>query len=176
MTAVDTDSDGTDDCADDCPQDANKTTAGVCGCGVADTDTDGDGSADCVDSCENDASKTQPGVCGCGVADSDTDGNGILDCLDPSATTQPSRPRVKILNRRKSGKRIIVVVIPKGQFQNVTYTISVAQRGRVVASKGTSRLRARFRLGSTGRHAISYTVSVTGGATSQASPKRKIRL
>ena len=67
---------------DECPNDPNKTTPGVCGCGVADTDTDGDGTPDCNDDCPTDPNKTTPGVCGCGVADTDTDGDGTLDCND----------------------------------------------------------------------------------------------
>lgn len=80
--AEDTDSDGTMDCSDSCPQDANKVAAWICGCGIADTDTDGDGTADCTDQCEQDAAKTAPGTCGCGIADTDTDGDGTLDCTD----------------------------------------------------------------------------------------------
>jgi hypothetical protein len=46
----DSDGDGVADGADTCPTDPNKTTsAGQCGCGVAETDTDSDGTADCVD-------------------------------------------------------------------------------------------------------------------------------
>lgn len=36
---------------DGCPTDANKTTAGVCGCGATDVDVDGDGICDTVDDC-----------------------------------------------------------------------------------------------------------------------------
>lgn len=34
-----------------CPDDPNKTSPGVCGCGVADADSDDDGIMDCVDNC-----------------------------------------------------------------------------------------------------------------------------
>lgn len=67
---------------DDCPDDPNKTEAGTCGCGVADTDTDGDSTPDCNDDCPNDLSKTEPGVCGCGVSEIDTDNDRIADCND----------------------------------------------------------------------------------------------
>lgn len=43
----DTDSDGTDDCHEECDQDPNKTEPGICGCGVPDDDSDGDGILDC---------------------------------------------------------------------------------------------------------------------------------
>ncbi|MEZ4739657.1 MAG: hypothetical protein R2818_09995 [Flavobacteriales bacterium] len=48
------DSDGTADCNDACPNDPNKITPGICGCGVSDLDTDSDGTADCNDLCPND--------------------------------------------------------------------------------------------------------------------------
>lgn len=67
---------------DECPNDANKTLAGVCGCGTNDTDSDGDGTPDCLDKCPSDANKTLAGACGCGVSDTDSDGDGIPDCND----------------------------------------------------------------------------------------------
>jgi hypothetical protein len=67
---------------DGCPDDPNKTSPGLCGCGVSDVDTDGDGTPDCNDSCPNDPQKTSPGVCGCGVSDVDSDGDGTPDCND----------------------------------------------------------------------------------------------
>lgn len=80
---IDSDSDGTLDCADTCPFDVSKVSAGACGCGITDTpDSDLDGAFDCNDSCSADPAKTQPGICGCGVADSDTDGDGSFDCQD----------------------------------------------------------------------------------------------
>ena len=59
-----------------------RRTAGVCGCGVADTDSDNDGTPDCHDACPNDPNKTAPGTCGCGVADTDSDNDGTPDCHD----------------------------------------------------------------------------------------------
>ncbi len=79
---TDSDDDGTLDCNDGCPNDANKTEAGICGCGIADTDSDSDGTADCNDGCPNDADKTAPGECGCGVADTDSDNDSTADCND----------------------------------------------------------------------------------------------
>ncbi len=64
----DRDGDGTPDCMDGCPDDANKTEPGVCGCGVADDDSDGDGVADCNDNC--------PCIINPGQQDSDGDGIG----------------------------------------------------------------------------------------------------
>jgi len=66
----------------DCPWDPNKTSPGVCGCGVPDTDTDGDGTPDCIDECPNDSNKTEPGQCGCGTPDTDSDGDGTANCVD----------------------------------------------------------------------------------------------
>ncbi len=81
-TFIDSDSDGTCDFNDGCPNDPNKITPGDCGCGVADTDTDMDGTADCNDACPNDSNKITPGDCGCGVADTDSDLDGTADCND----------------------------------------------------------------------------------------------
>ena len=67
----DTDGDSTPDCLEECTSDPNKTEAGQCGCGNADTDSDGDATADCLDSCDDDPNKVDEGVCGCGVADTD---------------------------------------------------------------------------------------------------------
>jgi hypothetical protein len=86
LNATDTDGDGTPDCTDGCPNDANKIAPGVCGCGVSDVDTDGDGTPDCNDGCPNDPNKIAPGVCGCGVSDVDTDGDGTPDCHDGCPT------------------------------------------------------------------------------------------
>ncbi|MEE9438418.1 MAG: GEVED domain-containing protein, partial [Saprospiraceae bacterium] len=79
---VDTDNDGTPDCNDGCPNDANKIETGQCGCGIADTDSDSDGTSDCNDACPNDANKISIGQCGCGVSDIDSDSDGTADCND----------------------------------------------------------------------------------------------
>ena len=92
LAAIDSDSDGSPDADDLCPQDPLKTAPGVCGCGVADVDTDGDGVPDCVDGCPNDPLKTAPGACGCGVVDVDRDGDGVADCNDPDGGN-PSNTR-----------------------------------------------------------------------------------
>ena len=65
----DTDTDGTPDCLDGCPNDMNKVAPGLCGCGVLDNDEDNDGVPDCQDRCP-------------GVPDVDSDSDGVLDCLD----------------------------------------------------------------------------------------------
>ncbi len=78
----DSDGDGTTDCADQCPNDPNKTDPGACGCDAIDTDTDGDGAADCEDACPNDPAKQYPGSCGCGFPESDADADGYADCVD----------------------------------------------------------------------------------------------
>jgi hypothetical protein len=82
VNSLDSDGDGTPNCADGCPNDPSKITPGACGCGVADVDSDGDGALDCVDACPNDPAKVAPGACGCGVADTDTDGDSTPDCHD----------------------------------------------------------------------------------------------
>ncbi len=93
---VDSDSDGTPDSRDNCPDDANKTEPGDCGCGTLDTDSDGDGVADCDDNCPDTANADQddfdsdgvgdecdncPSVANADQADGDEDGLG--DECDP---------------------------------------------------------------------------------------------
>src|SRR5205814_842760 len=65
-----------------CPDDANKTNPGQCGCDVPDTDSDEDGVPDCLDGCPNDHQKISEGKCGCGNPETDSDGDGTPDCLD----------------------------------------------------------------------------------------------
>lgn len=74
------------DTTDNCPDDPDKTNAGVCGCGVPDTDSDGDGSPNCVDGCPSNAPKTSAGVCGCAVPDTDSDSDGSPNCVDGCPT------------------------------------------------------------------------------------------
>ncbi len=64
----DADGDGAGDVCDGCPDDVDKTSAGVCGCGVSDGDGDGDGVSDCADNCPAEANANQ--------ADTDNDGDG----------------------------------------------------------------------------------------------------
>jgi subtilisin family serine protease len=85
---------------DQCLTDRNKTTPGVCGCGVADTDSDGDGTPNCKDSCPSDRGKVSPGACGCGIADTDANGNGKIDCLDTGlGSIVPEKPQVRVRGR-----------------------------------------------------------------------------
>jgi len=69
-------------CNDACPTDPNKIAAGNCGCGIPDTDSDNDGTPNCNDACPNDANKILAGDCGCGNADEDNNNNGTSDCLE----------------------------------------------------------------------------------------------
>ena len=52
--ATDSDADGTADCLDGCPADADKIAAGACGCGVADSDANANGTADCLETARAD--------------------------------------------------------------------------------------------------------------------------
>ena len=87
LILIDSDSDGTCDAEDSCPDDPNKTAPGACGCGVEDVDTDSDGTLDCFDGCPSDPDKTEPGECGCGVVDEDLNENGIIDCNETQGCT-----------------------------------------------------------------------------------------
>ncbi len=73
--SLDSDGDGVPDCLDGCPNDANKTSPGICGCGVPDTDSDGDGTPDCNDNCPFDATKLEPGADGCNATEPITGGD-----------------------------------------------------------------------------------------------------
>ncbi|MBL7951114.1 MAG: lamin tail domain-containing protein [Flavobacteriales bacterium] len=91
--APDSDADGLCDELDGCPNDADKTEPGACGCGVADVDGDNDGVADCIDNCaavanagQEDADADGAGD-GCDVcpndADNDVDEDGFCADVDP---------------------------------------------------------------------------------------------
>src|SRR5262249_5799583 len=60
----DIDGDGVSDVDDECPLDAAKSHAGVCGCYVDDRDFDGDGALDCQDGCPLDPEETATGCQG----------------------------------------------------------------------------------------------------------------
>lgn len=82
------------DDVDECPDDPDKNTPGVCGCGVPDDDADEDGTPDCIDECRTDPAKTEPGECGCGAPDVDDDSDGSFacnDCDDANANAFPGQ-------------------------------------------------------------------------------------
>ncbi len=62
---TDSDTDGTPDCVDECPEDNPQIIKGICGCGDDNADSDSDGLADCVDPCPLDDDPTLGGGCGC---------------------------------------------------------------------------------------------------------------
>jgi Tol biopolymer transport system component len=161
VTPGDEDSDGTNDCDDECPTDADKTEPGTCGCGTAETDTDSDGTPDCTDECSEDSEKSEEGVCGCGVADSDTNGNGIADCLDFSSTTQPRKPVVFYRKRRRALRVIIPTDIPGFQYQIQVLKGRRTLRKRITR-RGNNRLPAR-RLSGVIR--VRYRVILDDGTT-----------
>ena len=51
----DSDGDGVIDCFDECPNDLNKITPGICGCEISDLDEDNDGYPFCIDLCDTNA-------------------------------------------------------------------------------------------------------------------------
>jgi len=94
---LDSDSDGTPNVSDQCPNDASKTSPGACGCSVPDVDADSDGKCDAVDNCPNAANADQADTDGDGVGDScdncpnaanadqaDADADGVGDACKPS--------------------------------------------------------------------------------------------
>lgn len=85
---------------DNCPDDPDKTEAGICGCGVPDTDSDGDGIADCVDNCPNDYNPGQEDLDGDSVGDvcDDADNDGFTsdeDCDDLDSSINPDACDIK---------------------------------------------------------------------------------
>jgi hypothetical protein len=108
----DTDIDGAGDACDECVSDPDKTTAGVCGCGVADVDADGDSYYACADDCDDGNGAINPAAeevcdgvdnnCSGGIDDGltfDLDGDGFStpdsctgtkdDCDDSNASINP---------------------------------------------------------------------------------------
>lgn len=86
------DGDGDDVCrpTDQCDDDPDKTTPGVCGCNSSDSNQDGDQWLDCEEQCDTDPLKQYPGECGCGTSDIDTDRDGVPDCHDGCPTDPTS--------------------------------------------------------------------------------------
>jgi hypothetical protein len=147
---------------DFCPNDSQKDTPGLCGCGVSDQDSDRDGVVDCKDACASDALKVAPGQCGCGKIDDDRDRDGIADCVDlcpddPNRTTPGAEgcgaptigsvgptptpvpvPQVRLLNppRVKVSKAIaqVSVIGMFGKKDRITFVIS---------GTGSAKLRGR---------------------------------
>jgi len=72
---TDSDGDGTGDACAGCPNDPNKSSPGVCGCGNPDTDADGDGFAVCNDCDDSDDSINPNALETCDGRDNDCDGN-----------------------------------------------------------------------------------------------------
>jgi hypothetical protein len=186
----DVDFDGIANCVDKCPTDPTKSTsAGACGCGVAETDTDSDGSQDCVDRCPTNPAKyaasscactdlkDQPGACGCNVADVDANGNGALDCLDPSASTQPSSPKVEVSKvLLGKGKSNFTARLMLQKFTGkVSYAVSL-RRGATTETKTSTSPFVNFAKLRKGTYTLSYTVSVGTGAAKKTSKETSVQL
>ena len=69
---TDSDNDGVNDDADNCPYTYNP----------GQDDSDSDNTGDACDNCPLDANKIEPGICGCGTFDQDSDSDGVFDCND----------------------------------------------------------------------------------------------
>ena len=80
---------------DECPDDPNKTSPGICGCGTPDTDSDGDGTPDCNDGCPNDPNKTSPGTCGCGEPETDPCDPTVVTLTSFIATVSDGKVELK---------------------------------------------------------------------------------
>lgn len=86
-TSDDADNDGTLDCNDQCPDDANKTVPGDCGCGIEEGTCQ-----DCADVPFGNATVDACGKCiggTTGETSDDADDDGVLDCNDECPNTFP---------------------------------------------------------------------------------------
>ena len=103
-------------CVDDCPDDVNKTEAGTCGCGTADTDSDGDQTPDCQDTCPNDSNKTSAGVCGCGYSDEDADNDSVADCVPKLPVIWHTLGRTLTINQVQiTGSALPIKIVSPGE-------------------------------------------------------------
>jgi hypothetical protein len=86
---ADTDSDGTPDWKDNCPNDPNKIVPGICGCGIADEDSDGDGILDCEDANDDNDGVPDGEEKGPEGNDPNYDGNGdgTADCMQENVAS-----------------------------------------------------------------------------------------
>ncbi len=165
--SVDSDSDSTLNCADECAFDADKTAALICGCGVSDTDEDADGTPTCNDACPTDANKTYVGSCGCGASDTDANGNGAADCVDPTSSTVPEKPLSDV-------RGSTVAISFPAQFLGVTYKIAISRGGTVVSRKSTRKSSITFNLPA-GSYKARFRVQL-GNVTSKNSPFRNFKV
>ncbi len=172
---TDSDGDGAPDTIDQCLNDANKTVAGACGCGISDADIDGDGTADCLDLCPNDPQKSVLGSCGCGVSDDDQNGNGQADCQDPSVDSRLNKPRLDV-----KGRNVVVTVkrFPNASLYNFYFTPKSTGKQRLVRVRNNNSVVLKKL--PQGNYSIYYTVDFrpNGGMrkTTDASPTAKFRV
>jgi len=155
---VNTDGDGAGDACDLCPTDANKTEAGTCGCGVADTDSDSDGTLVCND-CDDNDPDVHPGAteaCGNNI-DDNCNGETDEDCAPPSG------PEITV-DSADGGE-----TWGAGTFQTITWS-SVDVTGNVsiqLSRDGGASWQTIMGMGSTPNDG-SQPWMVTGPATTQA--------
>ena len=128
---TDSDGDGVADADDECPDTANKSEAGLCGCDEPDFDDDGDGLINCLDNCPGADNPDQADLDGDGVGDlcdnceilanadqSDRDGDGVGDACDlspdglppgvgeaPEAPAEPNAPQHSVFDLPREGSR-----------------------------------------------------------------------
>ncbi len=159
---------------DECPSDSEKTSGGLCGCGVIDADNDGDGAVDCLEECPDDRGKSSAGTCGCGTADVDENGNGIFDCTDQQLpSVVPDKPKlntkgakVKVTLQERAGivyvveKRIFKAGGKKKKWKSKTYTTNIFKLRKPPAGYV---LQVRYRYQVVGDESIQSALSKKAG-------------
>ena len=166
--------------ADICPGDPDKTTQGICGCGIPDDDTDGDGIVDRVDRCPLAGTGTSPGalctywttdafsscsvVCGGGIQTrtvSCTDGASSYDdasCIDAGAkppSVQACNAQACVNDQAILGGQILVKDPKPGVIE---------KRSLIVAAKEKSSTNTVT--GDPTTAGATLSISVTGASTS----------
>ena len=149
---VDSDGDSTLDCNDACPDDAEKTAPGICGCGVPEAEDP----QLCGDACPEDPEKMNPGLCGCGIAE--TEGcESFLKMKLPAPSTAVEGKSAQIVAQEINGAS--------------TYEFTLTKRGAKSRVRISKTFRTEFRRMQHGRWSAHYRI-VANAKPSKPSPRK----
>lgn len=166
---------------DDCPDDPEKSEAGVCGCGIPDSDQDNDGVLDCNDLCPNDSAKQEPETCGCGEIDFQNEGQincnplNSLAVLAQEARTQLQRIRVVRASGRKARRIRRNVRQNKKLLRSTTETL-ISQIETISILFVTSEEEESFRMTTEELVLASLKATKTGRARFRKNKRRALKL